>query len=87
MKRELIKAVMDEAKTIEKALEGLPYRDAVPSLRALEEIRACVSEELPGHEYAECAWCEEAKGVEEVDWGGEERICHDCLASAKQPAQ
>lgn len=79
MKRGLIKEVMAQAKKVEMALESLPYRDALPALRALEEIRICVSDELPGGEYAECAVCEDAKGIDEVDCSGDETVCMDCI--------
>lgn len=79
MRRELIKEVMDQADIVQKALEALPYRDAVPALRALDEIRCCVSEELPGHEYAECPFCEEPKGIDEMEIVGDESACTECI--------
>lgn len=81
MKRELIKEVMTLTNVIEKAIEVLPYRDALPVMRALDEIRVCVSDELPGGEYAECQFCEEPKGVDEMVGGGDdgEPACTDCV--------
>lgn len=81
MNRELIKEVMSLAGVIETAIGSLPYRDAVPALRALDEIRTCVSDELPGGEYVECQFCEEPKGIDEMVSGGDdgEPACTDCV--------
>lgn len=78
MTRDQIKALFDASREVEKALEELPYRAARAGMRALDEMRALVAEQLPGFEYAECGHCEEAKGIDEMVDVGDERMCTDC---------
>ena len=78
MKRDAIKALMAAALKVETALEALPYRDAKPAMRALDEMRDIAAEQLPGHEYVECGHCEEAKGIDEMVDCGDERMCSKC---------
>ena len=80
MTRDQIKGVMDAAKKVAKALEELPYRKACDGLRELETVCALVAEQLPGHEYAECGHCEEAKGVDEMVDCGDENMCTQCAS-------
>lgn len=80
MTRDQIKALFDAAKKVELALEELPYRKAREGMHALNEMRDLVAEQLPGHEYVECGHCEEAKGVDEMEDIGDERMCNQCAA-------
>ena len=86
MNRDAIKALMDASQKVERALEALPYRDAKPAMRALDEMRDLVAEQLPGHEYAECGFCHEAKGVDEMQDCGDERMCADCCDDLQKSA-
>lgn len=83
MKRGTMKVAMDALKVVERALEGLPYREALPAMKELDGVRACIAEELPGHEYAECAFCEEAKGIDEMVEAGDELMCSECMKRAE----
>lgn len=86
MTRDQIKGVFDAAKKVERALEDLPYQKARAGMRALDEMRDLVAEQLPGHEYAECGHCEEAKGINEMVDVGDERMCQACEAALQDAA-
>jgi hypothetical protein len=86
MTREQIKALFDAAKTVESVLEELPYIRARMGMRALDEMRDLVAEQLPGHEYAECGHCEEAKGIDEMEDSGDALICNQCAADWRKSA-
>lgn len=86
MTREQIKALFDAATAVERMLEELPYRQARLGMAALDDMRNIVAEQLPGHEYAECGHCEEAKGIDEMEDIGDERMCNRCAADLRQSA-
>lgn len=86
MTREQIKALFDAAKTVESLLEELPYLRARIGMQALDEMRDLVAEQLPGYEYAECGHCEEAKGVDEMEDTGDERMCSQCAYEWRKAA-
>lgn len=86
MERDAIKELMDAAVVVERHLEALPYRDAKKAMNALDVMRALVAEQLPGHEYEECAHCEEGKGVDEMRNCGDERMCESCFDDLQKSA-
>lgn len=86
MERDAIKALMDAAQRVERALEALPYGDAVKAMRDLDEMRDLVAEQLPGHEYVECGHCNEGKGVDEMQDCGDERMCKTCCEELERAA-
>lgn len=82
MTRDDIKAFFEESTKVQFALNALPYRDAVPAFKALEEMRGIVGEQLPGGYYGTCIGCEEVKGEDEMVDCGDENLCKTCADSA-----
>lgn len=79
MTREEIDSVMDSLANLDKKVEALPYLDAVEALRAIQEVRDLIGEQLPGGYYGRCLHCEEVKGEDEMQDCGDERICAACV--------
>lgn len=69
MDRETISDCYRAMTKVEKALDGLRHRDAVPAIETLNELRGMIGEELPGGFFGRCAMCDGALG------------CYDSLAS------
>lgn len=87
MDRDAIESFFEEAKKVRLALEHLPWRQAVPAMRALDEMRDLIGEELPGGHYGKCIGCGDIKGNDEMVSAGDEDLCRDCYAAAdKVPA-
>lgn len=82
MTRDEISAFFGEAARVEFALNALPYRDAVPAMRALQDMRDLVGEQLPGGYYGKCIGCEEVKGEDEMVNCGDENLCTECAKAA-----
>lgn len=93
MTRDDIKSIFNEAAKVEKALGGLPHRDAKPALQAVQGILDIVGEELPGGYGGTCMGCEEVKGLDEMVSCGDEDFCRTCADqmakefAAEQPPQ
>lgn len=85
MTREDVKAVFAEAVKIETALGGLVHREAEAALRALQEIRDIVGEEVPGGYAGLCPMCDEPVGEDETVDYGDERICKKCADRYEDP--
>ncbi len=82
MDRDEIKAFMGLSVMVEHALNALPYRDALPAIQKLGEMRDLVGEQLPGGYFGSCAGCDEVKGFDEMVSGGDEWLCQDCMKTA-----
>lgn len=80
MTRTEIEAFFDEAAKLEEALGGMIHREAAPALKALDEMRGLVGEELPGGYYGKCIGCEEVMGNDEMVRCGDEDLCTSCVA-------
>ncbi len=84
MTRDEIQAFFEESGKVEKALGGLTHRDAVPALRALQDMRDIVGEQLPGGYYGTCMGCDEVKGDDEMVSCGDEMLCTGCVKQAEE---
>lgn len=83
MARDEIEAFFGEAAKVEFALNALPYRDAVPAMRALNDMRNLVGDQLPGGYYGKCIGCDEMKGEDEMVSCGDENLCKTCVEKAE----
>lgn len=87
MTRDQIKSLYELGSKVTEALSALPYRDAAPAMRALDEMLEVVSDDLPGGYYGNCIFCEEVKGEDEMVDYGDERICTACFAKREDPVE
>jgi hypothetical protein len=86
MDRETIKDCYKAMDKIEKALGGLPYRDAVPAIATLGELRDTIGEGLPGGFFGHCDICNGILGcgdnfasTDDGEW-----VCTTCCHEAQE---
>lgn len=85
MDRDAIRDCYRAMEKVEKALGGLPYRDALPAIAELDELRRTIGEGLPGGFFGHCGMCNGILGCDDnfasTDDG--EWVCEMCCAEVQ----